>query len=504
MNDTQDLSTITPNVTGLVLADPKRKVTDHPIPRPSISPKFDPFIYTVLAIDLGISYTSASYFKDGKFHYVTDESGRALHPSYISFVNTTNNFNNDTTQILYGQDAKTQLLTNPENTIFNWQRLLRHRFGDPVVQSEIHRGHVSYKIVSSVPSPSPASFTDSKHEPPPPPHDTEKNQHFLGLAMIEITNALGQKQLYRPEEMTTLLVSWIKHLAEAQSGSVFSYAVVTMPSDYNDDQISVFQEAIGDTGLDSEYLEVVVVEMDDGVYDRLSSVIERRSATIRFDDEWMNRPVVEFLVDQHLRQGVKSVESGALWRWTLQHVMRQRKTVPDSNDSLSRRVAILNDLTAMKRLQNEVRKANSIFTSTTPSPLLLSPNSQNLVRIEIESFFNGQDFSQELSLSQWQDIRQAALETTLLDTVEQAFETAPVNQSQIDVVIVTGASPLVPDTVRLLKQHFHGQNVEFPTFTDPALAALHGVIAIATPFGTSLDLGPCGEYENTLLNYLMD
>ncbi|KAG0378420.1 hypothetical protein BGX24_003869 [Mortierella sp. AD032] len=61
--------------------------------------------------------------------------------------------------------------------------------------------------------------------------------------MIQVTNAIGQKQLYRPEELTILLVSKIKELTEAQPGSVFAYTVITMPSDYNADQTSVLQEA---------------------------------------------------------------------------------------------------------------------------------------------------------------------------------------------------------------------------------------------------------------------
>ncbi|KAF9548073.1 Heat shock 70 kDa protein 6 [Mortierella hygrophila] len=257
----QDLSTITPEVTGLVLADPTRKVVDHPVDCPFYLPSFNsPPLEGILAIDLGISYTSAGYFKDDKFHYVLDNNGLPLIPSYVAIFNnpsTLSNNNTNTTQILFGQDAKDQLTTNPQNTIFNWQRLIRLPYG---------------------------------------------------LAMIQIpAHVPTLRHLYRPEELTTLLVSHLKHLAETQAGINFTYAVVTIPSDDTPDQRHALDEAIEAAGLyglrqirrhlapylayqldryqldgdnvvmvnlDPEYLEVAVAEIDEGVYETMA-ILER-------------------------------------------------------------------------------------------------------------------------------------------------------------------------------------------------------------------------------------
>ncbi|KAF9132152.1 ATPase with role in protein import into the ER [Mortierella sp. 14UC] len=472
-------------------------------------------------VDLGITYTSANYVKDGEFHYVTDEYGRTLIPSYISFVNDPNN--NTATQILVGQDAKVQLETNPENTIFNWQRLFHLRYGDPIVQFEINHRRVPYKIVSSFHSPPHSTYTSLNHDGYPPllPQGKEGNRHSLGFAMIQVTDTHNQKQLFRPEDLTALLVSKIKERAELQSGKAFNMAIVTVPTDYTDNQRWALEEAIRGTGLhplrlmsrhhaptfgytrgreleeeeeelymmvlvnlDPEYIEVAVVELDEGVFELLGLV--EQPARIPFDDKLAARPVIEFLIGQHLNRMAKNINGRLGERAVAQHVMSRLN--PGHKDDLP---SILNDPIAMKRLQNELRKVNDVFTSMFPSPLRPPEPSQNFVRIEIENLFNGLDFSERLSFSQWQEFRQATLKPILMETMEQALKKASIDQSTVNMVVVAGASPFVPDAIRLLKHHFHFRKVDIPSLPDPALATLEGASAIAATFGAVPDSGPC-------------
>ncbi|KAF9137639.1 hypothetical protein BGX30_010032 [Mortierella sp. GBA39] len=510
----QDLSTITPEVTGLVLADPTRKIVDHPVEYPFYLPSFNsPPFEGILAIDLGISYTSAGYFKDGKFHYVFDNNGLPLIPSYVAIFNnpsTSSNNNTNTTQILFGQDAKDQLTTNPQNTIFNWQRLIRLPYGNSIVQSEIKR--VPYNIVSSVPTPPPLpanSCPNPNHSPAPKrascTPEEDDNKHFLGLAMIQIPGHVPTlRHLYRPEEVTTLLVSHLKHLAETQAGINFTSAVVTIPSNDTPDQRHAFDEAIEAAGLyrlrltrrhivpylvnrfkaylldgdnvvmvnlDPEYLEVAVAEMDQGVYETMA-ILERTE--VSYDGEAANRLVLEYLVDKHFSRARGVTATGLLDKTRQQHTFERQEGSHDNK--LLRRDKLFNDTTAMKRLYNEILKATAIFLQPSPS------HSKKLVRIEIQSFFESHDFSEDLTFSQWQDLRQSTL-TALLPTVQKALESLPEYDTSINAVIVVGASPLVPDATRLLKSYFQGRGkdgkeVIFPTGVDPALAMVHGMAAV--------------------------
>ncbi|KAG0199159.1 Endoplasmic reticulum chaperone BiP [Mortierella sp. NVP41] len=439
---------------------------------------------------------------DGKFEFFPDENGFILSPSFVSFIVDKND--NGTTQVLFGADAKAQLATNPGNTIFNWQRLIRLSYGDPIVQSEIKRRRVPYRIVSSVPSPSTATCPNFEY---PSPHQGDKwNQHSAGLAMIQLTTPdQEQKRLYRPEEITTLLVSHIKEHAEIHLGRNFTHAVVTIPSGYNPDQRWVPQEAISAAelvplrmtnrhlapaiayglerlvdderpeehydllvNLDPEYMEIAVVEVDDGFYETLSHV-ERPG--VWFDEALAYR-VLDYLVDRHLKRATinKAQEE------------RAQQSVMDGWEDLEqghrrRRDAILNDPVAMERLHSEVIKANQLFSSRTTPPL---PPPQHLVRIQIESFFDGQDFSEELRFSQWQEFRLDTLGNSILSTVEDILKSASVYH--IKTALVTGASPLVPDAILFAKGYF-GERVDVPQTMDPALAAVHGLTTLARVFG---------------------
>lgn len=222
--------------------------------------------------------------------------------------------------------------------------------------------------------------------------------------------------------------------------------------------------------LDPGYLEVAVVELDDGVYDTMETL---ELTEVRCDDEAANRLVLEHLVDKHLSRARGDTASGLLDNTRKQHTFERQED--NHNNKLLRRDMLFNDTTAMKRLHSEILKANAIFLQPSPS------HSKNLVRIEIQSFFESHDFSEDLTLSQWQDLRQSPL-TALLPTVEEVLKRSPEYYTSIDVVVVAGASPLVPDAVRLLKSYFRGKGregkqVRFPTGIDPALVMIHGLTA---------------------------
>lgn len=468
-------------------------------------------------LDLGISYTTAGYYKDDKFHYVLDNNGLILIPSYVSIINHPNSStdNTNTTQILFGQDAKAQLVKNPKNTLFNWQRLIRLPYGHPSVQSEINSGRIPYKIVSSVPTPSGSpsdSCLNSDHALKPTPAssiDEDENKHFLGLAMIQIpTHTSNQRRLYRPEEITTLLISNLKQRAEAQAGpgTAFTHAVVTLPSDYTDDQRYALEQAIEAAGLtrlslirrhlapslahrvekhqheynnvvmvnlDPEYLEVAVAEIEDHVYFNLQ-IVERKD--VRYDDELANRLVMEYLTDKHASR-TRGAAGALLDQTQQQYIFGQQNNKPE--DAIVYRHTILNDTKATRRLYNEILKVNTIISNIQSPP---PATSNNLVRIEIDSFFDNLDFSEEFAISKWQALRQKTL-SAIVPTVEQVLKTLHESHTAIDVVVVAGASPLVPDTIRLLKEHFKDKGeVKFLAGIDPALAIIQGMAVVMNAF----------------------
>ena len=91
-----------------------------------------------IGIDLGTTNSCVAVMEGNKATVIENSEGGRTTPSYVAFT--------DTGEILVGQPAKRQSITNPENTIFAIKRLIGRRYDDPTTQKD--KELVPYKIVS--------------------------------------------------------------------------------------------------------------------------------------------------------------------------------------------------------------------------------------------------------------------------------------------------------------------------------------------------------------------
>ncbi|KAF9286657.1 hypothetical protein BGZ88_008993 [Linnemannia elongata] len=113
------------------------------------------------------------------------------------------------------------------------------------------------------------------------------------------------RRLYRPEELTTLLVSHIKHLTETQAGIKFMQAFVTIPNDYTQDQMDALDQVIEAAGLsrarlDRRHIAPALVYRLNSHQPDYEVMVPPERTKVRYDDEAANRPVLEYLVDKNL------------------------------------------------------------------------------------------------------------------------------------------------------------------------------------------------------------
>ena len=134
------------------------------------------------------------------------EGGRTT-PSMVAFT--------DSGEVLVGQTAKRQNITNPENTIFAIKRLIGRRYDDPMTQKD--KGMVPYKIV---PGPS-------------------------GDAWVEVK---GKK--YSPSQISAFILTKMKETAEAYLATKVEEAVITVPAYFNDAQRQATKDAGRIAGLE--------------------------------------------------------------------------------------------------------------------------------------------------------------------------------------------------------------------------------------------------------------
>ncbi len=161
----------------------------------------------VIGIDLGTTNSCVAVMEGDKPKVIENSEGDRTTPSIVAFSKDG--------EVLVGQSAKRQAVTNPQNTLFAVKRLIGRRFSDDVVQRDI--GMVAYKI-------------------------TEADN---GDAWVEVN---GKKMA--PPEVSARVLMKMKKTAEDYLGEKVTEAVVTVPAYFNDSQRQATKDAGKIAGLD--------------------------------------------------------------------------------------------------------------------------------------------------------------------------------------------------------------------------------------------------------------
>jgi len=161
----------------------------------------------IIGIDLGTTNSCVSVLDGEKSRVIENAEGDRTTPSIIAYA--------DDGEILVGQPAKRQAVTNPTNTLFAIKRLIGRRFEDDVVQKDI--AMVPYKIAKA----------DN------------------GDAWVEVK---GEK--YAPPQISAEVLKKMKKTAEDFLGETVTEAVVTVPAYFNDAQRQATKDAGKIAGLD--------------------------------------------------------------------------------------------------------------------------------------------------------------------------------------------------------------------------------------------------------------
>jgi len=161
----------------------------------------------VIGIDLGTTNSCVAIMEGGKPRVIENSEGDRTTPSIVAFTKDN--------EVLVGQPAKRQAVTNPQNTLFAIKRLIGRKFDDEVVQRDINM--VPYKIVKA------------------------EN----GDAWVEVQ---GKKMA--PQEISARILMKMKKTAEDYLGEPVTEAVITVPAYFNDSQRQATKDAGRIAGLE--------------------------------------------------------------------------------------------------------------------------------------------------------------------------------------------------------------------------------------------------------------
>lgn len=267
---------------------------------------------------------------------------------------------------------------------------------------------------------------------------------------IEVT-VKDEIKTFSPEEISAMVLQKMKSIAEAYLGQEVTRAVVTVPAYFNDAQRQATKDAGIIAGLIVERIineptaAAIAYGLNAGkgesnilVYDLGGGTFDVSLLTI--EDGFFE--VLATSGDTHL--GGEDFDNNIIT-----YVLKTFKSKSGKDAS--------KDPKAVGKLKREAEKAKRELSS------------QMVVRIEIDSFFDGEDLSIELTRAKFESLNDELFKKTL-KPVENVLRDAKIEKSKINDIVLVGGSTRIPKVVKLLEDYFDGKKANKGINPDEAVA----------------------------------
>jgi heat shock protein 1/8 len=364
-----------------------------------------------IGIDLGTTYSCVGVWQHDKVEIIANDQGNRTTPSYVAFTN----------ERLIGDAAKNQVSMNASNTVFDAKRLIGRNFSDTSVQSDMK--HWPFTVIEST----------------------------GGKPIIQVVFNEEQKT-FTPEEISAMILTKMKEISEAYLGHEIDSAVITVPAYFNDGQRQATKDAGTIAGLNvlriineptaaaiaygldkKEGLEktVLIFDLGGGTFDVSLLVIEdgifevkATAGNTHLGGEDFDNRMVDFFVQEFKRKNRKDITTN------------QR---------------------ALRRLRTSCERAKRSLSSTTQA------------HIEIDSLFDGIDFTSTITRARFEEMNMDYFRSTM-EPVEKVLRDAKMSKSSVNEIVLVGGSTRIPKVQELLMEFFNGKELNKSINPDEAVA----------------------------------
>ena len=338
-----------------------------------------------IGIDLGTTYSCVAVFENGKVEIIANEQGNRTTPSWVSF---------NEEERLIGDAAKQAAGQNYKNTIYEAKRMMGREWSDPILQNDLKL--FPYKVVNVSNKPK-----------------------------VEVTFKNELKQ-FTPEEISAMILTKMKNVAESYLGKPVKNAVITVPAYFNDAQ----RQATKDAGLISGLNVLRVIN-------------EPTAAAIAYgldkkDGKGRNVLIFDFGGGTHdvsllnIEDGIFEVKAtggdthlgGAdIDNLIVEYLVNEFKQ--------KHKVDLSTNKKAIKRLTAAAEKAKRTLSSST------------VTNIEVDSIHEGIDFSFSLTRARFENICANIFQRTMAP-VEQVLKDAKLSKNDVNEIVLVGGSTRIP------------------------------------------------------------
>jgi molecular chaperone DnaK (HSP70) len=364
-----------------------------------------------IGIDLGTTFSCVGVFENSRVEIIASQSGSHITPSVVSFRDK---------KKLFGEAAQEQRVLNPENTIFSIKRLIGLRYSDSKLQAELN--HLPYKVIS-------------------------KNDHpFVQVKVKE------EKIRFSPEEISAMILSYEKRIADEFLGFDVKNAVVTVPAYFNDGQRKATMDAGKIAGLNVLHI-----------------LNEPTAACIAygFDKDTGNKRT---LLVFDLGGGTFDVSIVIVHNGNFEVVAVNGDTHLGGEDFDTRIVNYLKSLFKSKTgkdVSNNHKALAKLRRAATTAKIALSQQLQ--AEISIENLHDNEDFETVITRSKFEDLCMNLFEKTM-DPLEKVLKDAQLRPNEIDEVVLVGGSTRIPKVQYLVRKFFDGKEPAKNINPDEAVA----------------------------------
>ncbi len=381
-----------------------------------------------IGIDLGTTYSCVGYWKDNRCEIIANDQGNRTTPSYVAFTNE---------ERLIGDSAKNQANANPSNSVYDAKRLIGRDFSDSVVQAEL-------KLF---------------------PFNVDNKD---GKIHINVEYK-GEKKSFKPEEISSMVLTKMKEIAEAYLGETVTDAVVTVPAYFNDSQRNSTRDACLIAGLNPLRIineptaaaiaygldkrndgekNVLIFDMGGGTFDCSLLTIEDGIFEVKATagDTHLGGEDFDNLLVQHFAQEFK--------RKYKTDLMESKKSV--------------------RRLKTACERAKRTLSSG------------NTANIELDSIYEGIDFFTNISRAKFESLCMHLFQKSM-EPVQKVLRDSKISKNNVHDIVLVGGSTRIPKVQQLLSEFFN--NKELCKSINPDEAVAYGAAVQAAILGGGLEEG---------------
>ena len=365
-----------------------------------------------IGIDLGTTYSCVGVFQNGKAEIIANDQGNRTTPSYVAFTDE---------ERLIGDGAKNQASMNPKNTVHDAKRLLGRKYDDPKVQED--KKLWTFDVID-----------DGNNKP-----------------KIKVEYKGDMNEFYA-EEISAMVLTKMKEIAETYIGEDVKDAVVTVPAYFGDAQRQATKDAGVIAGLN--VLRIINEPTAAAIAYGMDNKSSKEKHVLIFDCGGGTHDVTLLSIEDGIFEVKATAGDSHLGgedfdNYLVNHFKQEfkRKYKKDISDNPR----------AIRRLRTACERAKRTLSSSTQTTL------------EIDSLYDGVDFMTSITRARFEELCSDVFAKTMTP-VDKVLQDSKMSKGDVDEIILVGGSTRIPKIQKMLSEFFNGKELCKSLNPDEAVA----------------------------------